>query len=116
MEEDVIKTIEKNPVAISTCDKKGEPNISVAAFIKIKNNKIIITNNYMGKTIENIKQNPKVSLAVWNQKWKGYKINGAAEYFGKGTWMNFIKKIPENKNEPCKGAIIVTPTKIKKIG
>ncbi|MEK6918076.1 MAG: pyridoxamine 5'-phosphate oxidase family protein [Nanoarchaeota archaeon] len=116
MEEKIKKLIEKNPVAISTSSKNGTPNISVAAFLKIKDEKIIITNNYMKKTIDNIKENPKISLAVWDDKWKGYKIDGLAEYSESEEWISFIKNIKENKNEPCNGAIIVKPLNIKQIG
>jgi predicted pyridoxine 5'-phosphate oxidase superfamily flavin-nucleotide-binding protein len=74
----------------------------------------------MGSTIENIKRNPNISLAVWNEDWKencvGYSIEGKAEYFEEGKWYEKIKEIPENKDEPCKGAVLVTVKKIKKIG
>ncbi len=112
---EAIKIIEENPVALSTCND-NKPNASVAAFVKVKDDKIIITNNYMGKTIDNIKENPKLCLVVWNKDWTGYKIEGDAEYFEEGEWFDFVKKIPENKDEPCKGAIVITINNIKEIG
>ncbi len=115
MKENLIKTIEENPIALGTSNN-NKPHVSVAAFVKIKDEKIIVTNNYMKTTIENIKENPLVNLVVWNKDWKGYQIEGSANYFKEGMWLDFIKNIPENKDEPCKGAIIIQINKIKSIG
>ena len=116
IDKEAIKTIEENPLAIATSTKDGKPNVAVAAYAKIKDDKIIITNNYMGKTIDNIKQNQEVSLVVWNKDWKGYKIQGTAECSEKGKWFDFVKSMKENKNEPCKGAVVITVKSIKEIG
>jgi len=116
IEKNVVETIEKNPIALATSTRLGTPNVSVAAFVKVKYDKIVITNNYMGKTIANVNQNPHVSLVVWNDKWKGYQIHGKAEYHEKGKWCDFVKSIKENKSEPCKGVIVIIPESIKQIG
>ena len=108
--------LEGFPIAIATSTESGTPNIAVAAYVKVKDNKIILTNNYMGKTIQNINQNPKISLAVWNSDWKGYQIHGTAKHYEKGEWFDFVKSMKENKNEPCKGAIVIIPESIRKIG
>jgi len=42
-------------------------------------------------------------------------LGGTAEYFTEGKWYELIKQIPENKGEPCKGAILATINKIKKL-
>ncbi|MBU0957788.1 MAG: pyridoxamine 5'-phosphate oxidase family protein [Nanoarchaeota archaeon] len=115
MEEETKKIIEENPVALATVNSEGNPHVIAVAFVKIKNEKIIITNNHMNLTINNIKGNSKVSLAVWNKDWKGYGIDGTAEYFEEGEWLDFVKSIEENKEEPCKGAIIISINNIKKL-
>jgi hypothetical protein len=45
---------------------------------------------------------------------EGYNIDGRAEYFTEGAWLDFVKSIPENKDEPCKGAIVIEIKNIKK--
>ncbi|GBE19686.1 pyridoxamine 5'-phosphate oxidase [archaeon BMS3Abin17] len=112
--EEVKKMIEENPVALATI-KDGNPYVITVAFVKVKDDKIVITNNYMTNTINNIKDNPNVSLAVWNKDWKGYQINGKAEYFEEGEWHDFVKAIEENKDEACRGAIVVEVNKIKRL-
>jgi uncharacterized protein len=116
MEQKLIRTIEENPIVLATSSKDGKPNASVAAFVKVKDNKIIITNNYMKTTIDNIKHNHAISLVVWDKKMDGYKIEGTAEYYEDGEWIDFIKKIPQNKDEPCNGAIVIKPKDIISIG
>jgi len=116
IDKETIKTIENNPIAIATATRDGTPNAAVVAYVKVKNNKLIITNNYMEKTVDNIKQNQNISIVVWNKDWRGYKIQGTAEYTEKGAQFEFVKSMKENKEEPCKGAIIVAIKSIKKIG
>lgn len=74
----------------------------------------------MKKTKENILENSQVALAVWNNKnWQkeciGYELKGIAKYYSKGKWYKRVKEIPENKKEPCKGAVLVTIQEIKKL-
>lgn len=106
--------IEENPLALATI-KNGKPYVIAVAYVKVKDNKIIITNNYMRTCVENIKNNSEVSLAVWDKNWHGYQINGKAKYFTNGKWLGFIKRIKENRSEPCRGAIVVKINNIKKL-
>lgn len=117
---EIKKLIEENPLAFATVNKEGNPHCIAVAFVKvISKNQIIITNNYMVNTIKNIKGNNNVALAVWNKKWKekciGYELRGIAEYFQEGRWYQYAKNIPENKEEPCKGVILIIITNIKKL-
>lgn len=112
------RMIEENALGLATTDKNGNPHNIAVGYVKvISDNQVIISDNYLHETITNIKENPNVSLVVWSNNWKehciGYELKGKAEYFTKGKWIEFIKKIPVNKGEPCKGAILVTINKIK---
>ena len=112
--------IEENALAFATIDEKENPHCIAVAFVKVvSKNQILVTDNYMVETRKNIQQNPNVALSVWNKNWKekcvGYELNGTAEYFTSGKWYEMIKQIPENKEEPCKGAILITINKIKKL-
>src|SRR4030042_3558527 len=111
-----IKKIEKKIVAIATVDKKNKPHNIAIQINKIQGDKIIFTDNYMKLTVENIKNNPNVSLVFWHGKEgaeKGYRIDGKAEYFDSGEWVDFVKGLKENEGYPAKGAIIIKINEIK---
>jgi len=113
--EEAKKIIEENPVSLATVDENGKPNVIAVAYVKLKDDKLIITDNYMSQTKENILSKKSVCLAVWNKDWEGYKIIGEAEYFDSGEWLDFVKSLEENKKEPTKGAIVVKIKQIKKL-
>jgi len=105
-------------MALATVNKKGEPHNIAVGYVKvISKNQLLISDNWIVESLENIKSNPNVSLAVWNKNWEevciGYEFKGKAEYFTSGKWIDEIKKLPINKGEPCKGAILLTINKIK---
>jgi predicted pyridoxine 5'-phosphate oxidase superfamily flavin-nucleotide-binding protein len=114
------KLIEDNAIALTTVDESGNPHCIAVGFVKaISKNQILVTDNYMHETKLNLEKNQNVALSVWNANWKenciGYELKGTAEYFIEGEWHDAVKKIPENEGEPCKGAILITITKIKKV-
>ncbi len=70
----------------------------------------------MQYTKENLGKNNNVCLAVWDKKWNGYKLIGKAKYFIKGKWKKYVENMPENKDLSAKGAILVTISKLTKLG
>lgn len=116
MNKDVKRIIEENPIAFATVNLDGSPHVIAVAYVKVKDDKIIITNNYMTTAVANFKKNKMISLAVWNKKWDGYRIEGEANYFEEGEWFDFVKSIKENEDEPCNGAVVIDIKEIKKLG
>jgi uncharacterized protein len=109
--------IEENPVAFATVDQVGNPNVIGVAYVKVVSpNEVIITDNYMNQTKENIDSNKNICLAAWNTDWNGYKLIGKAEYFTDGKWKEYIEQMSENSGLPAKGAILVTVSQIIKLG
>jgi hypothetical protein len=109
------KIIEENPVAFATSNN-NIPNVIAIAYIKVvSDNEILITDNYMNGSKENLLKNPNVCLAVWDRDWNGYKIIGTAQYLTNGKWFDHIKELPENKDCPAKGAILVSVTEIREL-
>lgn len=112
------KMIEENAMGFANVNSQGEVHNIAVAYVKVvSDDEVVVSNNYIEETIENIKQNPKVSLVVWNKDWEencvGYELKGNAEYFTEGKWIDFIKKIPINEGEPCNGSILVKINKVK---
>ena len=118
--EELKKLIQENALAFATMDENGNPHCIAVGFIKVvSKNQILIGDNYIVESLKNIKRDNNVALAVWNKDWKkncvGYELRGTAEYFTEGKWYETVKQIPENKKEPCKGAILITINKIRKL-
>lgn len=112
--------IENNVLTLTTVDKEMSPHSIAVAYVKVVDrDKILISNCYMKETVENLKTNDNVSLLIWNENWKkecfSFELRGKAQNFTSGKWLEQVKKIQENKNNPIKGAILVTLSKIKKI-
>lgn len=114
MEEEIKKIIEENPLALATVNSDGSPHVIAVAFAKVEDDTIIVTDNYMKKTVENLKKSPNISLVVWNKDMIGYKIQGTAKYFSEGKFVDFVKSLKENKNEHPKGAIVIKINNIDK--
>jgi len=112
---DIQNLIENNPVAFATTMVNGNPNVIGVTFVKvIDEDKLLVTDNYMNQTLKDIRNNPNVSLVVWNENLLGYKIIGQAKYFSEGKWVETVKSFPENKGLPSKGAILIEVTSIIK--
>ena len=114
--EEIKDKIENAIVALASVNSEGKPHAIAVACIKVKDGKIIITDNYMRTTIKNIKSNLNVSLVFWEGeegKEIGYRIDGKAEYHNSGKWLDFVKGLEENKDMPSKGAIVINVEEIR---
>ena len=116
--EDIKKLIEDNGVSFATVNEFNQPHIIIVADIKITSkNQILIADNFMKNTVENLKNNNNVSIMIWDKKLTAksvaYEIIGTAQYFSEGRWKEEAHNIDPNCK--TKGAILVTVKKIKKL-
>jgi len=109
------KLLETNPLSLSTVGKNNCPHTIYVTYAKVEGDKITITDNFMEKTKANILQNPNVSLSILIGE-AGFELIGTAEYFSSGKLVEFIRSLPENKAFPCKGAVVVSVSNVKKMG
>jgi hypothetical protein len=116
IDENAKKIIEENPVALATVDNENKPNVIAVAYVKVIEDKIVVTDNFMKTSVANILVNPNVSLAVWDKDWNGYKITGQATYYTGGKWKEIVETLPENKDFSAKGAVVVSVESIKDLG
>ncbi|MBR9705426.1 pyridoxamine 5'-phosphate oxidase family protein [Candidatus Pacearchaeota archaeon] len=110
-----IKDIKNKIVALATIGSDGKPHNIAVELNSFENNKVVITNNEMKTTVENIKSNPYVSLVYWKGD-DGVRIDGKVEYFDSGKWLDFVKGLPENKGFAANGALVIEVNKITKLG
>ncbi|MDD5192609.1 MAG: pyridoxamine 5'-phosphate oxidase family protein [Candidatus Nanoarchaeia archaeon] len=107
--------IENKIVAFSTITKDNKPHSIAVEVNKIIDDCILITNNQMKTTIKNIKNNPYVSLVFWKDD-GGWRVDGKAEYYNSGKWLEFVKSLKENENFNPKGAILIKVENITELG
>lgn len=99
------KLVEKSIIALATC-RNNKPHVIPIACAKVLGKSIIITDNFMKRTKSNIQNNKNVELTFWKNN-KTYIINGKASYYNNGKWLDFVKKMKENKGLPAKGAVVI---------
>jgi len=76
----------KEFVSIATSDLTGRPNAAPKFILKIEGNFIYLVDYTFGRTFENLKINPRVSISFVNtEDLKGYQINGSVELIEKGA-------------------------------
>jgi len=111
--EGIKNMIENNALALATANKEGKPHVIAVGDVKlISENQLLVGDNYMKTTIENIKINPNVSLVVWNKE-GGVSLEGIATYYNSGKYLEEVKRI--HKGYPAKGAILIKINKIKSL-
>lgn len=108
-----INLIENNPCHIATINLDNTPNLSVASDIKVLDDEtILISNNEMVHTPDNIIKNENIVLTSFDGSWRGLRLTGKASYFTQGNYFDICNKFFKNENVTPKGAIVV---KIKSI-
>jgi len=108
------KLIEKGVLALATSDLENGPNVVAVACCKVvEEDKILIADNFMNKTKNNLLRNNKIAIAVWSQDWEeGYQFKGKAKYLTSGKWKKIVDEDPDNKDLAHKAAVLVTVDEI----
>lgn len=110
----------QNIVVLATASKNGVPNaVPVGAKKIIDSETILISDQYLGKTLKNMNENPNVAVTFWDQAtFEGYQIKGTVtiETSGKrfeetARWIEEMGKAI-NKPLKSKGAVIIKITEI----
>ena len=112
--------IDGKPMHIATVNKDNNPNLAVAADIKvIDNNKIIVSVNEMVNTPKNIQYNNNVVLTVFNENCEGLRIFGTAEFYESGLYFDLCRNTFFSNGEVTafgatepKGAIVITVNEV----
>ncbi len=90
----------------STADKKGVPNaIPIGAVKLIDDETILASDQFLNKTLANMKENPVVAISFWD-KFEGYQIKGQVEIHTQGEMFEetteWARKIGEAVGVPLK--------------
>jgi hypothetical protein len=59
-------------IPLATCSADGAPNVAYVGMWWWENPEtLVVVNNYMNKTLENLEENPRASLVTWVRDDKG---------------------------------------------
>lgn len=77
MTQDMKELFDKTPIVVlSTASKNGVPNaVPVGAKKILDDETVLISDQYLNKTLANMKENPKMALTFW-QGMEGYQLKG----------------------------------------
>ena len=100
-------------IVLSTCSREGVPNVVPMSAKKVlDDDTILLSNQFFNKTLKNLRDNPKASIAIWDNM-EGYQIKGAVTIETSGQIFeetaNWIDKMGKQLGLPlkCKGAVIL---------
>lgn len=95
-------------VAVGTADKNGVPNVSVVFWKQLLDgDTILLIDNFMKTTKENIKVNENICISFWNSETEeAYKIKGVATYHAEGPFYDKgTTFIQSKKRVECRKAL-----------
>lgn len=102
------KLIEDTPCHIATVRVDGRPNLAVVSDKKVLDSKtILISNNEMIHTPDNIDANENVVLTSFSADWEGVRLTGKAKCFYDGKYFEMCKKYFKDEKTNPKCAIVV---------
>jgi len=104
---EMVNAIKNNDLFyVATCSNKQVPNVVPIKCLKwIGDNKVLVANNFMKKTIENISNNANVSFVVNEVRKYPFQFKGKVKVYTKDEYYEEAKKMVE-KYTP-KSALVI---------
>ncbi|MBU0627905.1 MAG: pyridoxamine 5'-phosphate oxidase family protein [Nanoarchaeota archaeon] len=91
---------------LATCSNEKIPNVVPIKCVKwIGNNKVLVADNFMKKTKQNILDNPHVSFVLKEAREYPFQFKGKVKIYGKGEYFDEAVKMVE-KYRP-KSALVI---------
>ena len=80
-------------VSVATATLDGQPNTAPKFFFRAKGDFIYLLDYVLGKTVINLKENPRVSVSFMDlDSLEAYRLNGTAKIIGEGKVFDRILK------------------------
>lgn len=97
------------PWAFATSSAQGEPNVCLIGIGKLVDSETIwLVDNYMNKTMANIRENPRGSLLVHSADTEGsWQIKGDLELVSEGPDYEEARKMTKERNEKLPARTLV---------
>ena len=101
---------------VATASKDGTPNVVPLAMVSLHDDETIwITDNFMNKSMTNLRTNPKIAIYIWGPEIKGcFQIKGVTSIRTSGKEYDEMKAKLNIKNPalPARSLIIVKITEV----
>ncbi|MDN7023475.1 pyridoxamine 5-phosphate oxidase [Methanoculleus sp. FWC-SCC1] len=101
---------------MATASKDGVPNVAPMASVQLADDETVwIMDNYMVKTLENLKENPKMALYFWDPDTKRcFQAKGTAEIQTSGEAYEKFRSQMKAKSDayPAKSLIVMSITDV----
>ena len=101
---------------VATASRDGTPNVVPIGIVELVDDETIwITDNFMNKSISNLRTNPKIAIYIWGPEIKGcFQIKGVTSIRTSGKEYDEMKAKLNIKNPalPARSLIIVKITEV----
>jgi len=97
MNKEMIDALEKDLVFLATASSDGVPNVVPIGFARpIDEETILIADNYMNKTRQNLEKNPWISLVTKDATKCPFQFKGKVEIFESGKYFDTVTEWGQN--------------------
>jgi hypothetical protein len=101
---------------VATASRSGVPNVAPIAFVQIVSDDTIwLGDNYMVKTLANVKENPWMAIEFWDpDSKKCFQVKGKVEVKTSGAEYEKVKGMIKAKSDkyPAKGLLVLKVTEV----
>jgi uncharacterized protein len=101
---------------VATAAKDGTPNVIPLGIVRLHDDETIwITDNFMNKSMSNLRVNPKIAIYLWGPEIKGcFQVKGVAAIKNSGTEYEEMKaRMNKERPElPARSLVIVKITEV----
>jgi predicted pyridoxine 5'-phosphate oxidase superfamily flavin-nucleotide-binding protein len=101
---------------VATASKAGIPNVAPIAYVQLMGEDTIwLADNFMHKTLENVKENPRLAIYIYDPESKNcFQVKGTVTVHTSGADYEKMKKmVHEKKPElPAKSLIVMKVTEV----
>jgi predicted pyridoxine 5'-phosphate oxidase superfamily flavin-nucleotide-binding protein len=88
-------------IHIASTDSQGRPNVVPKFLLKTEGEFIYLVDYIFGRTWENLKENPRVSLSIMDtESLIGYQVSGTAQIIEEGPgYESMVKELEERETK-----------------
>jgi predicted pyridoxine 5'-phosphate oxidase superfamily flavin-nucleotide-binding protein len=96
---------------LATSSKDGKPNGVPIGMVRIKDDEVVLADNFMLKTRRNLEENPVAAVSYWSREDRyGYQLKGKTRIETSGEYYDEIVRGMEERKAPFKPKAVVVLT------